>query len=288
MAALAISIELDEFLGLGALALMDKAVNGGPNDIVTTAEALMRSALAARLNELGLPWAPSPETARKRAAKAAEPDGSLLVLMKDDRLRKYVPSVLAFTAMVMLWGGYIQGWKWTGFQDNDDLWHWLDLLLLPVVVGTVPLWIQRPGHVGRAGRLTCALVISAFTGLIVAGYEIPLKWTGFPSHKLWGWFHLLLVPVAVAGAQFLPSVVRSLRPYQKGLVVLIALGWIITIIGGYALGWRWTGYHGKALWDWLDLLLFPLAVPIIVIPAALQLVSGKQSTRVARAVAKAR
>src|ERR1035438_4451430 len=48
MAALAISIELDELLGLGALALLDKVANGGPNDIVTTAEALMRSALAIR------------------------------------------------------------------------------------------------------------------------------------------------------------------------------------------------------------------------------------------------
>jgi hypothetical protein len=237
----------------------------------------MRGALAARLDELGFPWAPSPETARKRAAEAAEPAGALLALMKDDRVRRCVPWVLALTAVVVLWGGYIQGWEWTGFQAKGQLWDWLDALLLPVVVATVPLWIQRRGHVSRAGRVTCALVISAFAGLVVAGYGIPLfEWTGFRDQKLWAWFGLLLVPLAVATVRFLPSAIRSLRPYQKWLAVLIALGWVITIIGGYAWGWEWTGYQGKALLDWLKLLLFPLLVPIIMIPAASQLVSGRQ------------
>ena len=80
------------------------------------------------------------------------------------------------------------------------------------------------------------------------------------------------MPLAVASAPFLPSAVRSIRPYQKGLIVLVALGWIITIIGGYAWGWAWTGYQGYTLWGWLKLLLFPLVVPIIVIPAALQFI----------------
>jgi hypothetical protein len=277
MAALTISIKRDEFLGLGALALLDEAVNGGPNDIAITARLLMCGALAARLDELGFPWAPSLETARKRAAEAAEPDGALLALMKDDRVRRYLPWVLALTAVVVLWGGYIQRWEWTGFQTKGQLWDWIDALLLPVVAATVPLWIQRRGHISRTGRVTCALVISAFAGLVVAGYGIPLfEWTGFRDQKLWNWFELLLVPLAVATVRFLPSAIRSLRPYQKGLVVLIALGWIITIIGGYAWGWEWTGYHVKALLDWLKLLLFPLLVPVIMIPAASQLVSGRQ------------
>jgi hypothetical protein len=58
--------------------------------------------------------------------------------MKDDRVRRYVTSFLAVTAMVVLWGGYIQRWEWTGFQANNQLWDWLKLLLLPVVVGTIP------------------------------------------------------------------------------------------------------------------------------------------------------
>ncbi|MGE5137360.1 MAG: hypothetical protein ACM32E_31240 [Gemmatimonadota bacterium] len=40
-------------------------------------------------------------------------------------------------ALIVLWGGFTQGWTWTGFQHNDQLWSWLLLLLLPVVIPVV-------------------------------------------------------------------------------------------------------------------------------------------------------
>ena len=51
---------------------------------------------------------------------------------------------------------------------------------------------------------------------------------------------------------------RLLRPYERGMVFALMAGWIITVIGGYALQWKWTGYHGNTLWDGLELLLVPL------------------------------
>ena len=47
------------------------------------------------------------------------------------------------------------------------------------------------------------------------------------------------------------------------------LAWSLTIVGGYAWRWTWTGYAGNTLWDWLQLLLLPLVVPTILLPAAL-------------------
>ena len=32
------------------------------------------------------------------------------------------------------------------------------------------------------------------------------------------------------------------------------------VILGYSLGWRWTDFPGKTLWDWLELLVLPLTV----------------------------
>lgn len=276
-----IPIEMDEFLGLSALTLVNNVVNMGKDDVVGTAKTLMHNALATKLDEFGLPWSPSSETARKRAAKAAEPDGALRALMKNERVRDYAISVLVVAALVVLWGGYTQGWKWTGFQAKPapkQLWDWLNLLLLPVAVGTIPLWIQHPGHISRASRVTYTAVIAAFTGLVIAGYMIPLNWTGFPGNTLWDWFALVLVPVAVASVRLVPSAVRSMRPYEKGIIVFIASGWIVTIIGGYGLGWSWTGYHGNTLFDWLNLLLCPLLVPILV-PIALKRLSGNAAQR---------
>jgi hypothetical protein len=76
---------------------------------------------------------------------------------------------------------------------------------------------------------------------------------------------------------------RSLRPYQKGLIVALAVGWIVTVIGGYLLRWSWTGYAGMALWDWLTLLLVPLVFPTIVLPALLKWVSGNAARRASEA-----
>jgi hypothetical protein len=41
--------------------------------------------------------------------------------------------------MLLLWGGYIRGWQWTGFRANEQLWDWLHLLLLPLVMPTILL-----------------------------------------------------------------------------------------------------------------------------------------------------
>ncbi len=279
MAALTITIEPDEFLGLSALVELEKVANDGEADVVSTAKALTHRALATKLEELGLPWAPSPETVKKRAAEAAEPAGALRTLMRNEWVKKCAVSVLAVAALVALWGGYIRGWEWTGFRANEQLWDWLRLLLLPVVVGTIPLWIRHADYISRARRVTYVVVIAAFAGFVVAGYLIPLNWTGFPGITLWGWFGLILLPAAVASVGILPSAVRSLRPYHKAVIVFLALGWTVTIIGGYALRWNWTGYEGNTLWDWLQLLLLPLVVPTILLPAALKWVSGNAAQR---------
>src|SRR3954453_19895192 len=53
--------------------------------------------------------------------------------------------VLAGVAVLgaLLWGGSLPHWAWTGFGDNDTLWDWLELALLPTAVATLPLWLRR-------------------------------------------------------------------------------------------------------------------------------------------------
>jgi hypothetical protein len=42
---------------------------------------------------------------------------------------------------------------------------------------------------------------------------------------------------------------------HPAIIAALATGWIVTVIGGYALRWTWTGYPGHTLWDWLGMLL---------------------------------
>ena len=129
----------------------------------------------------------------------------------------------------------------------------------------------------------------ACAGFVTAGYLIPLNWTGFRDQKLWNWFELLLLPaalttmMALASIRSRPSRVRWLRRYQTPIVAALVAGWVVTVIGGYALRWAWTGYQGNTLWDWLRLLLVPLVFPTILLPAALKWISGDAAGRASAA-----
>ena len=78
----------------------------------------------------------------------------------------------------------------------------------------------------------------------------------------------------------LSKVLLSLRSYQKGITTTLAVGWIVTVIGGYALNWKWTGYPQNGhLWDWISLLLAPLLFPTVLLPALLNWISGNADER---------
>lgn len=294
MVAVIFTIEPDEMLGLSALAALDKAADGGGSgaDAISAARALMHTALADKLAEVGLPWAPSAEAVKQRTAGAA-PAGTARRLSARKKLWQDSGYALAVAVLIALWGSYARGWKWTGFQTNGQLWDWLNLLLLPVVIGVIPLWIQYREYIGRARRAVYAAVIVAWTGFVIAGYLIPIGWTGFRSQTLWSWISLLAVPVALAITMALTSMrirpaaaLRSLRPYQKGIMAVLAVGWVITLIGGYALGWKWTGYTDKdngTLWAWFQMLLVPLLLPTVLQPALLNWITGNAAEHASQA-----
>ena len=288
MAAVTITIEPEELMGVCALLELEKAAGDGPAgdpttaDVTAAARTLLRKALAARLADCGLPWAPSPDAVRRRAAEAAHPGGVMRRLARSRRVRRYAASAGSVAVLIVLWGGFIQGWKWTGFQQNDQLWSWLHLLLLPVVVGTIPLWMEHGEFISRTRSLTYLLIIAAFGVLVAAGYVVPLKWTGFPGNTLWSWFQLILLPIALAALGVWPSARRSLGVFPKVVIGLVLGGWVVTVIGGYDFGWTWTGYAGNTLWDWLQLLLLPVVIPAV-LPRAVDWVSGSAARRAAEA-----
>jgi hypothetical protein len=306
MAATTFTIEPDELLGLTALIALGKAADGGDtepgtesgtespadDDVVAEARTLMRMALAEKLSEAGLPWAPSEETVSERAAKAAKRATAFRRLAENKKLRRSAGYALAVAAVVVLWGGYVEKWSWTGFQENRQLWDWLQLLLLPFVAASIPLWIRYGTYIGRARTIVYGALLAAWTGFVIAGYLIPLPWTGFQGQTLWNWFELLLLPIAVACTIALVSrhihpvnALRMLRPHHKVISAAVGSGWVVTVIGGYGLQWAWTGYSGNTLWDWFQLLLLPLVFPTILLPALLRWVTGNAAGRARKASA---
>jgi hypothetical protein len=314
MADMTVSIDPDELLGLIAVVELsgiskesggevDAAGKGGPEGPAepdseentgrpttpeSAARAMMRLGLEAKLDELGLPWAPSSELVLNRARECSKSDdparrGALSRFAGDARVRKYGISAATVATLVVLWGGYIQHWQWTGFPGNEQLWDWLHLLLLPVVFGTLPLWIQRSEYISRTRRALYVTVVVAFIALVIVGYLAPLAWTGFPGNTLWDWFELIMLPVAVIAIKAWPAAGRPVTAYHKAGAAALSVGWVVTLVGGYGANWIWTGYQGNTLWDWLSLLLLPLVFPTILLPALLKWTSGNAEERAEKA-----
>ena len=127
----------------------------------------------------------------------------------------------------------------------------------------------------RTRKYAASALAAAVLILLWGGYARGWGWTGFRANgQLWDWMSLLLLPAALVIAPMLPKYVRSGLPGQKWVIVILILGWTVTIIGGYTLSWKWTGYPGNTLWDWLRLLLLPLIVPTLLIPALFSRISG--------------
>jgi hypothetical protein len=284
MADLTIAIDPDELVSLIAVAELSEQAEDPSAVLADTARAVLHEGLAARLDGLGLPWAPSPEMVRSHQEEAAEAGSSptpgvLRRLASDLRVRKYGGCVLAVVFLVVLLGGYALDWQWTGFKANDQVWDWMHLLLLPVVFGTLPLWIQHAGYISWARRAAYLAVVVAFAAFVAAGYLAPLAWTGFSGNTLWDWFELILLPVAMISVRAWPAAGRAVRGRHKAGIAALLAGWAVTLIGGYGAHWLWTGYPGNTLWDWLQLLLLPLVFPTILLPAMLKWITGNAAER---------
>ena len=53
------------------------------------------------------------------------------------------------------------------------------------------------------------------------------------------------------------------HPLWMGVVVLVCATIVVLAIGGYFLGWTWTGFKGNTFWDWLSLLITPVTIAIV-------------------------
>jgi uncharacterized membrane protein len=188
---------------------------------------------------------------------------------------------------VAIAGGYGLGWTWTGLGPSDKLWDWLHLLVLPVVLTAVPLWYRTRHRLQAEWRLLVAAVLVALAVTVAGGYGLGWSWTGYADNTLWDWLELLVLPVVLAALPlWLATRTRLQRRWQLGgACVLAALA--VTVVGGYGLGWSWTGFGDNTLWDWLHLLLVPFVVPALVAWLSARIAAAEEERRAQDAPAAA-
>jgi hypothetical protein len=185
--------------------------------------------------------------------------------------RLAIASFLAVVVAVLVWGGYGQGWAWTGLSGDVALWDWLEALALPVAVGLLPLVLLHRRRLTRTHRALVLAALVAFGCLVLAGYLVPLDWTGFPGNTLWDWLELALLPVVLATAPVWPGL-QQLRAADWVLIGSGAAAFATVVLAGYLVPWDWTGFSDNKAWDWLKLLLLPVLVPTVLLPALQHLI----------------
>ena len=130
----------------------------------------------------------------------------------DPVVKRAAFATLGVFVLIVL-GGYLIPWAWTGFVGNS-LWDWLNLVALPLAVALMPLAIGI--REVWTGRHTAIVLVGAavFAVLVLAGYLAHWAWTGFTGNTLWDWMHLLLLPL------LLPIVIVTIVvPMAKARVV---------------------------------------------------------------------
>jgi uncharacterized membrane protein len=248
--------ELVVRIGPAERAALKELSQGENGDIATVATEALRTGLAAMRAEPAPEARPWTRVHNRRETRMAFLAGAGIGLV------------------VVLVGGYGYKWSWTGFADNNQLWDWLQLLVLPIAFGTFAVWLKHGSRMSRRRRLMLAAAVVAFAAFVAAGYLVPLDWTGFRGNTLWDWLTLLLLPLALVTVQLWPSTARELGGWHVVFGIALAVALVVTLIGGYAGNWTWTGYPGNTLWDWISLVLGPVVIATLVIPAAVRWVSG--------------
>ena len=184
--------------------------------------------------------------------------------------------VVAFGVYVV--GGYVGGWRWTGLSDAVTLWDWLEALALPVTVALTPLLLRHRRHLHGQHRRIALTALLSFVVLVLAGYLVPMPWTGFTGNTLWDWLSLALLPVVLATATLWPRP-EHLPPRHRSALAAGTLAFLVLVVVGYAVPWSWTGFSDNTAWDWVKLLLLPVLLPTLVIPRLAELVDGLDERR---------
>ena len=186
----------------------------------------------------------------------------------------------AIALVVLVIGSYDRHWAWTGFTDNDTLWEWLKLLLLPIAIAALPIWLTEREFLDPRIRVGLVVATLAFVVLVPLGYLIPWPWTGFRGNALWDWLNLLLLPFVIVTVRRWSDIRPRLG--KRHVVVVTVLFWILVglVLAGYLVPWAWTGFTGNTLWDWIDLALAPLVLPLVLVPMSVDVLKTGVDPRV--------
>jgi hypothetical protein len=276
---LSVQVSEDDLLRLRGLAKAAGVSEGESGRFGELLSLTLHRGIVESSKTAGLPWPPESAEVdvgkRSGAPVDTTSNGAVSHPPRIQTVRNRALGAAAVATVILIIGSYAGGWSWTGLTQNGQVWDWMQLLLLPVALGTFPLWLRFSGEMSPTRRSALGCAVLAFFAFVLLGYVLPLTWTGFRGHTLWDWLILIVLPITITTATIWPKTGRKLRPFYIVAAATLGLAWVVTLIGGYIGDWTWTGYPGNTLWEWVGLLLAPIAITTCIVPELIRVVAGK-------------
>ncbi len=117
---------------------------------------------------------------------------------------------------------------------------------------------------GGDATLTAAAV--GFAAFVFLAYWLQWAWTGFAGNTLWDWFEVLLLPIVIVTVTFWTAE-RRIQPWHRWLLSAAVAGFVVFVVFAHRLPIQWSGFADNTLFDWVRLLLVPLLMPLLIVPA---------------------
>jgi hypothetical protein len=97
---------------------------------------------------------------------------------------------------------------------------------------------------------------------------------GFRGNTVWDWLGLVVLPVTLLLMPWFGDLRGDWQRHHTVITAIVLAAFVAVVLGGYLGGWSWTGFTGNTLWDWLHLLLLPLLLPTVIVPALSPIAMG--------------
>jgi hypothetical protein len=137
-ATVTVKVREEDLLGLQALAGVAGVSSADSGSFAELLRTTLHRGVVESYRTAGLTWPPRAVAGDGQAEAPARP-------MRGVTRREFAFGAAAVATIVVIIGSYAGGWTWTGLQKNGQVWDWMQLLFLPVAIGTVDRDLRRAG-----------------------------------------------------------------------------------------------------------------------------------------------
>ena len=136
-----------------------------------------------------------------------------------------------------------------------------------MAVAVLPIWASREARLDRRVKTAALTRPPAVRARRAGRLPDPVAMDRLCRQHPVGLAEPRALPFALALIPWGRELRRDWRARHTTVSMVLAVIAAVVVLCGYLADWAWTGFAGNTLWNWLHLLLLPLLLPTVIVPA---------------------